>query len=393
MTATRPAPDGRAVPSRTPGTLRSLRVALVVGCAMACSLSVLVFAFSHRTVDQALRRSGPAVIQVDAVYEALVEADRTAVADIRSGTARLGGAAGGYGNEIAAVHQGLELIAEHNAAGEEGSRELELISGLVVSYSAQIQQAYADAQQTDAGASQDRSSLSLAYLSYASYLLHQPGSGVLDHLEELRGLQQDALDRQRSSFWVGGYSGLLWLVPTAVTLVLVVITQVFISRRFRRLLSVWLLLAAVALAVMASITWRSETSQAKFTEAVDGSFAHVTDQREDQAASAASRGRKELTGLLSAACKRSCADEITGEGFLPFAMPAASGDSGRSGRRFCADDVQGDGLVCFRKDAEAADSGLGVPVALIALLGGGAAVLVAFGLRPRINEYRPGRSR
>src|SRR5262249_5465593 len=155
---------------------------LVGGCVLAGALSLLAATGAHRTVDDAVRQSAQAVLQVDAVYGALVDADAAAVHAISTGTAGLGGTAGQYDNDIAAAHQGLELAAEYNAAGDDGKRRLELVGGLVVSYTAQIQQADADLQQ-------NRPDLSLAYLRYASYLLHQP-DGILSDLSDLRRLEQ-----------------------------------------------------------------------------------------------------------------------------------------------------------------------------------------------------------
>jgi hypothetical protein len=362
----------RAVPSTTARTLRLLRIVLAVGCVVTGGLCLLVFSAAHQSVHQGVRQSAQAVLHAEAAYAALVDADETAIASIQSHTTLLGGTAGRYDNDIAAVHQSLELVAEHNAAGDAGERQLELVDGVVVSYTAQIQQANADLQQGN-------ENLSLVYLRNASLLLHQE-DGILDDLATLRDQERQALDRQRSSVWVAGPTTLLWLVPLLALLALLTGTHVLIRRRFRRRLSVRLLLAAVALAVMGIMTGLSAVSNARFAAAIRGPFRDVTLQEAREAAAADAKGRVELAGLISGRCARSCSAEITSPDFLPEPVRAPASASP-------AVDVT-TGLARFRATADAADATATVRIALITSMAVAASVLIAFGVRPRINEYR-----
>lgn len=369
----------RAVPSTTAATLRMLRVALTAGCVLSGVLCLLVFTAAHRTVDQGVRQSAQAVLQADAVKGALVDADQVAAAGIQSKTALLGGTAGKYDNDIAAVHQGLELIAEHNAAGDQGAQQLELVVGVVVSYTAEIQQANADLQRGD-------ENLSLVYLRNASYLLHQD-QGILYDLGKLRDKEQKALDRQRSSPWVAWYMTLLWLVPLLALLALLLHTHTLIRRRFRRLLSVRLLVAGAALVVMGITTGLSLVSNARFAAAINEPFSQVTTQEGQQAHNADVDGHGAFTGLIADRCKASgsCATEVTGPDFLPKPIPAPTSGPPAAG------DVTAE-TARFTTMADAAEAGSTVRTVLITAMAAAASVLIAFGIRPRINEYRFGRS-
>jgi hypothetical protein len=368
----------RAVPSTTVNTLRSLRVALTVGCVVSGAFCLLVFTAAHRTVDRGARQSAQAVLQVDAVYGALVDADYAATTDIRSKAALLGGTASQFDNDIAIVHQGLELVAEHNAAGDRGERQLELVDGVVVSYAAQIHQAGADLQQGNAN-------LSLVYLRNASYLLHQE-NGILDDLDTLRDYEHAALDRQRSSVWVAGATSLLWLLPLLGVLALLGATQVLIRRRFRRLLSVRLLSAGAALLVMGVTTGLSLVSNAQFAAAVSGPFSRVRTQETRLAARADASGHAELAKLIADRCAASgrCSAETTRPEFLsePVKAPPATAPGL---------DVT-TGVARFTKKADAADAASGVRTLVIIAMALASSVLIAYGIRPRINEYRFGRS-
>ncbi|MFC6883887.1 MULTISPECIES: hypothetical protein [Actinomadura] len=377
----------RAEPSTTAGTLRRLRVVLVGGCVLCGALCVLAFTGAHRTVDLGLERSAQAVLQADAVAAALADADRTAAEGIRSGTAALGGNAGQYDNDIAAVHQGLELIAEHRTSeDEEAERKLELVNGLVVSYTAQIQQAHADLQQ-------DHRSLSLVYLRNASALLHQD-DGILANLSELRGLEERVLQRQRSSVWAAGATSLLWLLPVVALAALLVRTDVLVRRRFRRRLNAGLLAAFAALLVMAGTAALSLLSNAQFDEALDGPYAEVRTAGLREAANTDGDGRNEIAALARELCGRArdCAPEILDGTFLPPSLGAPPSEARAGDAPKALRDAQRKGLEEFGRESGAAGAAFGVRVALIVAMAALASAAIAFGLRPRINEYRFRRS-
>lgn len=375
----------RAEPSTTAGTLRRLRVVLVGGCVLCGALCVLAFTGAHRTVDLGLERSAQAVLQADAVAAALTDADRTAAEGIRSGTAALGGNAGQYDNDIAAVHQGLELIAEHSTSeeeDEEADRKLELVNGLVVSYTAQIQQAHADLQQ-------DHRSLSLVYLRNASALLHQD-DGILANLSELRGLEERVLQRQRSSAWAAGATSLLWLLPVVALAALLVRTDVLVRRRFRRRLNAGLLAAFAALLVMAGTAALSLLSNAQFDAALDGPYAQVRTAGLREAANTDGAGRNEIAALARELCgrERECGAEILDGTFLPPSLGAPPSEARAGDAPKALRDAQRKGLEEFGRESGAAGAAFGVRVALIVAMAALASAAIAFGLRPRINEYR-----
>src|SRR5947207_1718627 len=74
-------------------------------------------------------------------------------------------------------------------------------------------------------------------LWYASRLLHAPDDGILAQLGTLGKLQSDALAEQLSSGWLNPWTTLVWALPIAVLLALLWVAQVFLKRRFRRMLN------------------------------------------------------------------------------------------------------------------------------------------------------------
>jgi|SRR5450755_1917059 hypothetical protein len=177
-------------PSTTPVLLRRLRAALVALALLAGGTALLLTIETHAVISSAGEHTASAVIQAYAAHEALADADRQAVETIPLGA----WPSGQYQDDIAAAEQSLEQVAENNAAGASGSDPLQLIEGLLTSYTGLIEQADAHYRLREAG-------FGVADLWFASELMHGQILTGTDSLADLQSAEQSALAAQRSSPW------------------------------------------------------------------------------------------------------------------------------------------------------------------------------------------------
>jgi hypothetical protein len=374
MTLADAAPDELAPPSTTARTLRRLRVALVAGCLLLGVLCPLAVSRSQAVIAAAGHHAAPAVLEVEAARGALVDAQRSAVDGIAAHTAALGGPGGRYENDIAAIDQSLSQLAGDNAAGADGTSDLQLVEGLVVSYNAQVEQAFAEYQQNlDPGQA-------LPGLWYATQTLGQ----VVKKLGTLEGEQHEALDAERHSAWLAGPSSLLWLLPLLVLLALFWWTQRVVRERFRRRLSVRLAAAAAALLGMALLTGLTLGGAGEhFDTAVGGHFSRAVALAGQQSTNSAQHAAHDLFTLIPKSC--STVTGYCGTGLNDTAVdPSGDAAAGRQSRQQTQEQDE------FRQSISAATGPGTTAMVLLTVLAVAAAVLTAFGLRPRIDEYRFG---
>ncbi|ANN18633.1 hypothetical protein SD37_25420 [Amycolatopsis orientalis] len=344
---------------------------------LALTLAVLVvslWAFNNvqDTAENVRDRTSQAVLEVTAARSALVAADAAAIASFASGQAKLAGPGQEYSNQLALASQSLARVAEFNQAGEAGGNALQVVESQVAAYSGSIGQADVHLRQPDAAV------LGAVDLWHASRLLHAAG-GVLDELESLQGKQRAALDTQVSSTGVSLAMLPLWLLPVAALLVLLVLTQLYLKKRFRRvanlpLLGATALIAAIGVALVFTLVSRDRL------DSVGERLDDVAAARDAQIQAADDEGQRRLADLVSEYCDQEQGCGVTADEFRAKARQATtvSTDNTR---------VATAGVKAVAADAAGAAESGGREFLIPAgtLLAGG---LVLLGLHARIDEYR-----
>jgi len=223
--------------STTGPVLRRLRT-LLAGCAaVGLVLTAWGFAAMHAYAASVHGKAAPAVLELSGAAAALVQADLIAVNSFEAGLADPGTA---FQNQLTVASQSLAQVAESNVAGADGSRILLLVQGQLGSYADLVAQAHANYKGGDPV-------LGTTAMWDASRLLNASDTGTLAELDKLTGLQQAAADRRAGTGWMNSWSTTLWLLPLVGLAVLLVGTQVFLRRRFRRSVNPWLLPATAVL--------------------------------------------------------------------------------------------------------------------------------------------------
>ncbi|WP_377268764.1 hypothetical protein [Peterkaempfera sp. SMS 1(5)a] len=243
-------------------TRRSLvrrRSALLGLTAAAVLLLLAAYAQVHGDSGPLRNGTAPVILDVAAAETSLYLANSAAATSLRDAdTASLVGTGEEYRTQISAAGENLARAAEGNVAGEPGLQTLHTVNGLVSTYTTWIESA--DQAQGD-------QRLRLACLAYADSTLNRPDSGIIARLEVLQAQQRQVLARQVS---FGSLATLCWSATAAAFLALgwvLVDTQLFLRRRFRRRLNPWLLAAtALLLLVLPPL--------AVFTAQVHGAMQH-----------------------------------------------------------------------------------------------------------------------
>ncbi|MEU5259548.1 hypothetical protein [Amycolatopsis sp. NPDC021455] len=367
MTAPAEAPPLR--PTRTRVRLIRTLTALLASTLVMLAISlgaVLSVLDAARTVRD---RTTEAVLEVAAARAALSEADLAAGESFRTGEAKLAGPGQDFANDLAGASQSLAKVAEANQAGAAGTGILQVVEGLVAAYSGAVGQADAHFRQPGGEV------LGVADLWYASRLLHGP-DGVLAQLTTLQSLQRAALDNQLRD---GMSPALLplWLLAPAVSAVLLVGTQWYLWRRFRRRFNLPLA-GATALTVGVGVTLAVALGLQLRLDDVRARIDTVLADRQSRIAVTDVAGRTELATLLARYCDPApgCGSTVADFTAQPrFAATPADEAAIEAG----TEDV-----VARARDA--ADS-RGVEY-LAPAFSVGALGLIAWGMSRRIDEYR-----
>jgi len=254
-------------------------------------------AHAHATIDRARDSIVPAITEVSAARSALIQADRAAVRSFRTDAAQFGGPGEEYRNQIAIATQNLTRAAEDNVTGERGSQTLRLVQGQLASYTSLIEQAAAIYRQNKNAA------LWMTDLWNASQLLHAD-AGVLDQLDTLQKDQRAVLDEELDSAGIF-LSRLSWLFPAILLLGLLGVTQLYLTRRFRRVFNPGLLVAALCLlglVSVAALTFDAYHHLASARSAVD----KASDVSLSQAKAIDEEGQQILAELMRNRCNGEC---------------------------------------------------------------------------------------
>jgi hypothetical protein len=133
--------------STTPGRLwvMSVVLAAVSGLLWLAGSSTVVTA--QTKVDQIGHRSGPAVIDAQKIHGALADADRSAANAFLSTGEQSLAPRQRYERDIALATHDLEQAAEHNTAGSQASDDLQAVNAAVAQYTGLVEAARANGRQ------------------------------------------------------------------------------------------------------------------------------------------------------------------------------------------------------------------------------------------------------
>ncbi|MEV6905742.1 hypothetical protein [Amycolatopsis sp. NPDC051071] len=353
-------------------TLVRLRAGLLVLTLAVLVTSLWAFHSVQNTAETVRDRTSQAVLEVTAARAALVAADAAAITSFASGEAKLAGPGQEYTNQLALASQSLAQVAEFNQAGDSGGNALQVVESQVAAYSGSMGQADVHFRQPDAAV------LGAVDLWNASRLLHAPG-GVLDGLETLQDKQREALDGQLTSTGVSRAMLPLWLLPVLALVILLVLTQLYLKKRFRRMTNIPLLAATLVIAAIGAalvFTLISRDRLDSVGERLDG----VAVARNTQIQAADDQGQRKLAALLTEYCDEEQGCGVTVDEFRVKAgqTTTVATDNTRvatAGAKAVAADAAG--------AAESGGREFLIPAGT--LLAGG---LVLLGLHGRIDEYR-----
>ncbi|QUQ64856.1 hypothetical protein [Kutzneria sp. CA-103260] len=346
--------------STTRRDLIRLRLGLLGLTVVVLALSVWSFAATQSVLGTVRNQTAPAVLDVASARAALMQAHSAAVSSFVHRGAQLVGPGEQYTTDLAVAQQDLARAAGDNAAGPTGSAELQLIAGLLATYSDWMSQAGAHYPGT----------LSSTDLWYAARSLYGDDQ-TLEHLNTLASSQRQELDQQLTEGWLNPLTVLAWALPSLALLGLLVRTQQYLWRTFGRrfnpaLLGATVLLLALIAATSTSLVLagRAHTATAALTTYV------ITSDKQSDAVSAAAQ--HDLIALVRNGCAGSCGATVpTVPPFqtLTATAPPPSAAADASAEFDSATD-------------------LGWLLVAIPVLALGIAALALAGLQPRIDEYR-----
>jgi hypothetical protein len=199
--------------------------------------------------DAAALRAGeaPAREGLAAARESLVQADSESVTRFHNQGSSPASAGPGetYFAATAAAGRQLAQVSQADIGGP-AAESVQVLNGLLITYGGLVEQAFRPTVSTD---------LNLAYLLYAHNFL---AAEILPQLDTLRS-EIDQAEPARP----GDGRHVLWIVPLAVLAVLLLWTQVELSRRFRRTFSVPLLAAALLAGLLGTFATLSRDTDAE----------------------------------------------------------------------------------------------------------------------------------
>jgi hypothetical protein len=364
-------------PTRT--RVRLIRTLVVLLATTLVVLATSLWAV-RRVLDTARTvrdRTSVAVLEVAAARAALTDADLAANQVFRMGQANPGqiSATGftwpsqDFTNDLAGANQSLAKVAEANQAGAAGTGILQVVAELVTAYSSAVERADVHFRQPGSEL------LVVADLWSASRLLRGP-DGALAQLASLQRLQRAALDEQLED---GMSPALLplWLLVPVTSVVLLAGTQWYLWRRFRRRFNLPLVGATVltagvgvTLAVALGLQLRLDDVRTRIDT--------VLADRQSRIAAADVAGQTELVALVARHCgpSSSCGSTVAAFAARPRFVEHPADEA-----RIAA----GSDAVLARAGDAADSHGIEylIPAFSIAALG-----LIAWGLSPRLDEYR-----
>jgi hypothetical protein len=243
----------------TPGRLRALTGVVVVGTALLWLLGAGAVVAARQHMDAIGRHTALMMIDAQRTHALLADADRLAADDFLLGGAGSSEQRQEYELDISSASRDLEQMAELNGPNGPASAQLQQITTLLTQYTGLVEAARANARAGfPVGAS---------YMRQASDVMHRPGDGIMALVDGLDSFDPADPGQDNATRWLPG--GLLAaFFATALGLLgVLVYTQVYLRRRFRRrrchplLASMGLLLVLAGwMGAQAAVTYSSQAA-------------------------------------------------------------------------------------------------------------------------------------
>lgn len=203
--------------SSTPGRLRAYTVLILLLTGALWMTTNAVVSYANRTITSMGDKSAPAVVAAAQAQSYVAYADAARAYH----RARYGPGAATLGQPyLSAKKMGVKELGQALADNTSGRQGEYLIRS---------------AQKNLSG---------YARLPYASRFMHSPKDGILHKIGKARALNRDVFATQRSSLWLSPIVIIFYLAVAVVLLMVLFRTQMFLRRRFRRRLSLPLLVTA-----------------------------------------------------------------------------------------------------------------------------------------------------
>jgi hypothetical protein len=258
----------KSIRSTTPGRLRTRSILIVIATGLLWLGGSTALASAQAAVDGIGHRGGPAIIDAQKIHEALADADRSAANAFLLGDIENTAPRKRYARDLAVATQRLERAAEHNSAGSEASKNLQIVDSQVAEYAGLVEAARANNRQGfPVGA---------AYLREASRLMHRPRDGILASVDALADVNSQNMVHQNFALWYSaGLLAAFFVVDMGLFAVLLS-TQAFLRRRFRRRRNYRLLAATASLALLtAGMVHQTVDTYRNLQVAEQNAFAHL----------------------------------------------------------------------------------------------------------------------
>lgn len=295
----------------TPQRLRLARAVLVVVAVLTGLTGTVVAEQAPGSVGRIDNRTVRALVATRQAHAYLVDADRVAIHSFGNDDVLLGGPGQRYQDAVTGASRAIEQLAETLGGGPD-DQQLPAINAELVTYMGLIEQA--DAAHRAEAARRDGTppaGLGRAYLWYASSILHRPGSGLLARVDRLGEAQEHALEAR--TWWLGVPAMLGFLVLGGCLLGCLAATQVWMLRRFRRILNLPLALAtACALLVCGWTLVDLAHVQHGYASAMDTTVEPLLGVWRIRAAAAEADGQSAMATVLAIQCPAAapCQDTV-----------------------------------------------------------------------------------
>jgi hypothetical protein len=227
----------RARAATTPGRLWVVSVVVIVQALLLWVLGSTALISTRSAIDTIGGRTVPSIFEAQMIHETLAEADRSAANAYLLGDLETSGARQDYEQEMSDATRALEQTAEHSGTDRQATQALQDVITLLTQYSGLVETARANNRQGY--------TVGVAYLRAASALMHEPRDGILARVDRLADVRSQSLADQNASLWlIVAMLGAFFVVDLSLLVVLMV-TQGFLRRRFQRRWSLRLLAATV----------------------------------------------------------------------------------------------------------------------------------------------------
>jgi hypothetical protein len=285
---------GRLVSLTTPQQLRRLLVGLLAATLIVSVLGGVLLLERDAVAGAVHETSFPAYRDALAAGAALSDADRAAWQSFRSGAAQLTGPGRVYQDDITTAGQDLEALAALAPAGGAASQELQTASGQLVAYQALVEQADAANRSDIATGTASSHDLGYAYLAYSTSAMRARAGGLLATISELAAANRETLDQKLASPWTDPALIVIFGAADIVLIGGLFGAGRFLLRRFRRVVSVPLVLAmTLAVALLAWLAAVMVPADASLSAARSAALPRLT-QTWDRQAGAVTASAKAL---------------------------------------------------------------------------------------------------